>query len=165
MKQLSDWRIPAIFEVPVLLWAGLLYLILQSHTVAPAMASIDKIAVTWATTPIPSFVPTPYPTVAPIIAPVYPAAIPCSNAAAITAFHATTTVEHGNVVIRVTDQNGRLVSCAWAIPKGGNHALGGETDTTGTVVYPLADLPTNDYFFGVIQMKGTSATTAYSFSR
>ena len=160
-----DWRIPLIFAVPVVVWAAIAYLAFQPspQTRTSAAASI----------PTDAAKPTPYPVIWTDLTPtykasappVYPTAIACSNAAAITAFHATTSVENGNVVIRVRDQNGRLVACAWAAPKGGNHAVGGMTDATGTVTYPLADLPANDYFYGLIQMNGTSATTAYSFSR
>lgn len=155
---------PLIFAVPVLVWAGLLYLALQPMPGTGAKATAGDIFIGPSTT-FPVFSTTKVETVPPLVPPVYPTPIPCSNAAAITEFHATVTVEQANVVIRVRDQKGRLVSCAWALPKGGNHAVGGETDTTGTVVYPLADLPADDYFYGVVEMKGTTATAAYSFTR
>lgn len=67
---LRDWRLPAIFAVPIVLWAGLLYLILQPFPTSSPAAAKDvgirgESGIMYVTPRPAGAKPTPYPTVPP----------------------------------------------------------------------------------------------------
>jgi hypothetical protein len=64
MRARADWRLPLIIAAPVLLWAALIWAVLQPlPTTASPKGATDTI--TFISTPLPTFVPAPYPSVAP----------------------------------------------------------------------------------------------------